>query len=613
MTQSRLKQKQNQKLTLRIAAVGGLSILLIAVVFMVVKLTSVNDVQASTICGSEIESVQTVSIDQSCSGSVEVKEDGMLIIDADVVISGELSIEEGGELLVKDGASLTVGNLKMDDNSSAIEVEAGGWLFTEKAEINKGTFTNNGYVEHTSSSQRFTLKKDMQGTGIFYCTDKTKVKLNGGARLFGKNGGALSDDKFILSSTVITAKRLPKFKVDQDSLELGDSLVVTDTLDLNGKNIDIKTYNFKLPKSFSYHRAGNNSEYIKTGSSGKYKMEILANDREHIAPIGRNPYLPVTAQCEDCLGTEFAVAVTQNVYLDPDAFSGMQSSNAVGETWSVTPNQTFTGSVTFEFQWNAGADGTTNSELTGFNRTSATAYYWIKNQSTQWLTDGVNVDVAVTGTDPYIMSITFNGMTGGKEYLFSVGSAGTALPVEFRYFDAKLIDDKVQLKWGTGTETNNDFFEIQRSTNGINWESLSEVKGAGTTIEEQDYIAYDYKPLNGVAYYRLKQVDFDGAYEYSEMKKVIADHLNSSSVEIMSVFPVPFNDVLNVQFNLPSASDADVQIINSTGTILKNQNGSFIEGENLITFNGLNELEFGTYVIRLVANGKASSKTIVKR
>jgi hypothetical protein len=339
-------------------------------------------------------------------------------------------------------------------------------------------------------------------------------------------------------------------------------------------------------------------------------MKILKNDKIHTAPIGRNPYLPINAECEDCEGTEFAMAVTQNVYLDPEQQTGLQSSNAVGETWSVIPDKNFSGDVTFEFPWNAGANGTTNSELTGFNRFNATSYYWVVGTSTQWQTDGTNVEVAVTGSDPYTMQVTFSGMTQGTEYLFSVGSAGTALPVEFTYFDAKSLSDKIELTWGTATETNNDFFEVQRSADGMNWEALEKVNGAGTTLDEQNYLTYDYNPIVGESYYRLRQVDFDGTQDYSVIRKVSASENEGSSLVINSIYPNPFISSLNADISGLSLNEYRIELLNTSGVIIKEK--TLLGGESA-QLNNLYDVKAGVYFLRVVQGEQMSSKQVIKR
>ena len=122
-----------------------------------------------------------------------------------------------------------------------------------------------------------------------------------------------------------------------------------------------------------------------------------------------------------------------------------------------------------------------------------------------------------------------------NRYFFVVGSGNSALPVEFLYFDAKSLGAQIELTWATATETNNDFFEIQRSTDGVMWEALERVKGFGTTLQQQDYIAYDNSPISGLAYYRLKQVDIDGTTDYSDVKQVALNGGSGSALEIKSV------------------------------------------------------------------------------
>lgn len=553
----------------------------------------------------------------SCDEKFEFKDESRF------QIAGTFNFTGGEESKVKDDAVFEIlnhgtvnltgsGKFKAEDDAK-VDVKAGGWLYVSEVEFKENvSFINNGYVEQTNQTKDLMLKDgvSMTGSGVFYSLKKNKLKLEDGAKIFGKKKKHLTNDYFAVGSTTISVKRLPKFKIEEDGWSLGDALVVTDTIDFNSKSLDIKDKDFTLPNSFSFNRNGNNSEYIKTSSTGKYKMKILKNDKIHTAPIGRNPYLPINAECEDCEGTEFAVAVTQNVYLDPEQQTGLQSSNAVGETWSLIPDKNITDDVTFEFQWNAGANGTTNSELTGFNRFNATSYYWVVGSSSQWQTDGTNVGVTVTGSDPYIMQITFSGMTQGTEYLFSVGSAGTALPVEFTYFDAKSLSDKIELTWGTATETNNDFFEVQRSADGMNWEALEKVNGAGTTLDEQNYLTYDYNPIVGESYYRLRQVDFDGTQDYSVIRKVSASENEGSSLVINSIYPNPFVSSLNADISGLSLNEYRIELLNTSGVIIKEK--TLLGGESA-QLNNLYDVKAGVYFLRVVQGEQMSSKQVIKR
>jgi len=96
----------------------------------------------------------------------------------------------------------------------------------------------------------------------------------------------------------------------------------------------------------------------------------------------------------------------------------------------------------------------------------------------------------------------------------------TVLPIELLHFSAKAIGSQVLLNWSTATELNNDYFTIERSVNGINWEVVDMVNGQGTTTQQSNYELLDTRPFTGISYYRLKQTDYDGDYSYSSLAAV---------------------------------------------------------------------------------------------
>jgi hypothetical protein len=146
---------------------------------------------------------------------------------------------------------------------------------------------------------------------------------------------------------------------------------------------------------------------------------------------------------------------------------------------------------------------------------------------------------------------TFAG--GGSSTLISVGGTnvwtagsgtvtgpavlGTApLPIELLRFDAKVCSQKICLEWSTASELNNDFFNIERSTDGFNFQEILTVDGSGTTNTQINYEALDASPEFGANYYRLKQTDFDGASSYSD---VITVKLSDSDDFFIEISPNP--------------------------------------------------------------------------
>lgn len=119
------------------------------------------------------------------------------------------------------------------------------------------------------------------------------------------------------------------------------------------------------------------------------------------------------------------------------------------------------------------------------------------------------------------------------------------LPVELVSFQAKTIENKIMLEWTTASELNNDYFEVYRSGNGTDFYAIGSVDGHGTTYHTIRYIFTDPSPLNGVNYYRLKQYDFDGAFEYSPIAR---EFFNLAPVTL-KVFPNPASQRVNIVFD----------------------------------------------------------------
>ena len=112
----------------------------------------------------------------------------------------------------------------------------------------------------------------------------------------------------------------------------------------------------------------------------------------------------------------------------------------------------------------------------------------------------------------------------------------TTLPVELMEFSALPQKNTVSLTWATASELNNDFFTIERSANGKNFEPYAYMTGAGNSVSALRYSLTDSSPLEGVSYYRLKQTDFDGSATYSNIQSVrFSEQLD------ISVYPNPAN------------------------------------------------------------------------
>lgn len=176
------------------------------------------------------------------------------------------------------------------------------------------------------------------------------------------------------------------------------------------------------------------------------------------------------------------------------------------------------------------------------------------------------------------------------------------LPVELIEFSARKVDETTVLTWITESEINNDYFELQRSLDGIAYETISTIDGAGNSNQEIYYKHTDYNPAIGVNYYRLKQVDFDGSFEYSETKSVEFD-----GGDDILIYPNPLKkgNELIIQSNSPINF---ISILNEAGQIVYSIQPNGNQNQNKIS---LDHLEAGIYSVQLVSTNATKVKKLI--
>ncbi len=188
-------------------------------------------------------------------------------------------------------------------------------------------------------------------------------------------------------------------------------------------------------------------------------------------------------------------------------------------------------------------------------------------------------DVSMNGVTGFTW--LYEGASGATEG-FKLTLSGIALPVELITFKAtSSLNDHVQLDWTTATETNNDYFTIERSKDGINWEQIAEIDGNGTIYSATSYRYIDETAYPQLSYYRLKQTDFDQQFSYSS---VVSINMKKNEAEAVNIYPNPATNLITISgFDIKQ----DVlEVIDILGTVVN----------NLVIINSLNE---ATYQIEL--------------
>ena len=184
---------------------------------------------------------------------------------------------------------------------------------------------------------------------------------------------------------------------------------------------------------------------------------------------------------------------------------------------------------------------------------------------------------------------------------------GNPLPITLVDFDAKPAKDKVLLNWITATESNNDYFTLERSDNNNEFVPVAQVKGAGNSTETQHYEYVDPVSAKGMVYYRLKQTDFDGKFAYSP---VVAVKVGDVGYNI-KMYPNPAISEINVEVSDLAEGIYNVEVFDLTGKQLKFEKIYLEQNMNLINIP-VSDLQEGNYVIRITDGTNTVTDRFVK-
>jgi hypothetical protein len=249
----------------------------------------------------------------------------------------------------------------------------------------------------------------------------------------------------------------------------------------------------------------------------------------------------------------------------------------------------------------------TGSPSTGFtnigNSTNPTA------SNTSWTSSNFTLNA---GQCVYLVVDGFAGDACSYSYNLNVVSGGcVVLPVTLTSFTSDCENGIPLLKWTTESEQNSDYFQIERSRDGIYWTEVSKVQAMGNSNTTKNYQFYDMI-LGGYfeGYYRLKQVDFDGKFEYFDPIYVFCEKYKS--VSNVEVFPNPTNKNLHIGVRNSISDDGNIIIMDLSGKIVHQENIELNNGYNLVNLD-IENLSKGVYVIKILSTDIKHIEKIIKQ
>jgi hypothetical protein len=383
------------------------------------------------------------------------------------------------------------------------------------------------------------------------------------------------------------------FKINNSSgVTLHGSRTINGSLTFSSGLLTIGSNNLTLGSSATVSGA-NALNYIVTNGTGKLTINSVGSS-EVTFPIGTsttyNPlYITNTGTVDN-----FSVKVKAGFTVNPP-----DPTKAINREWDVAEGTAGGSIAVLKFQFNS-ADANSGFTFSG-------AYDVGHYEGSVW----IGKPATITGiTDPYTINVT--GMTSFSP--FGVGNQG-AMPVELSSFTSNVIERNVKLDWTTATEINNSGFEIQRTEVGnqnSEFRKISFVSGNGTKNTPTDYSFEDKKLNTGKYNYRLKQIDYNGNFEYHNLSETVEIGV-PKKFDISQNYPNPFNPVTKIDFDLPFYSKVSIRLYDITGREIRTLvNDTKQAGYYSTEFNGSN-ISSGTYFYRIVAEGNGQKFVMTKK
>ncbi len=424
-----------------------------------------------------------------------------------VIFSGFISL--GGNMDINGDFKITSGvNNRLDVTSSNYQINlAGNW-------------TNNNSVTTLSFNQQ-----------------SGKVVFDGG------NAQSLT----LTSNTHKEIYYNLELNKNSNDLTLNAPVTVSNNVNFIAGNIVSSLSNILLLNNAVTATGANNSSFVtgpvrKTGNQG------------FIFPVGKNSvYAPISITAPTLNTNQFTAEYFES---DPDISYNVLSKDASldhisrCEYW-ILNRTTGTSNVKVTLSWDTRSCGINNLSELAIAR-------W---DGSRWQNEG---NGGTTGSSTSGTLITSSVINAFSPFTIASTTLANPLPIELISFTGECNNWKIELKWSTASEINSDYFTLESSKDAINWGVIGSVQGAGSSSNIQDYSLVVAQPYTGLAYFRLKQTDFNGDFEYFKIIALKECQSDLSESDLI-IYPNPSNGLIYLVHEGDNGQFVSIHIYNSMG------------------------------------------------
>ncbi|WP_422359535.1 T9SS type A sorting domain-containing protein [Reichenbachiella sp.] len=495
--------------------------------------------------------------------------------------------------------SFSAGALQFNTNDQSISGSSAVSFSGRVTVGNSRTLTNNNTVNITSEAT-----ESLRGNGTW--TQGSGSTLN-----FSGETSSLNNLNFSTSTNTVNYNRagIQTIYVPSDgsysnltisgsgTKTLNGTIDVDNTLDMTSGEVDLATFTLTLgtaastPGTLSYTTGD-----LYNGSFTRWfnAVTLSAGNVAGLFPMadtdGNSRPFYVTPATAPGTGGTISVSITTNdqaTDIGPIDDNGTDIVRQHQASWNVSTGNGLAGGDNYNIRGSG----------TGFGRIDAVSDLRLMTSGGVVGNDGGaggSTSDPVVDRDALLLSELTNSF-----HIGSTNATDSPLPIKLFSFDVKMNFDVVEIHWLTSAETNNDYFTIERSSNGSDFHELSRIDGAGNSTEKLNYSFTDFNPLNGDSYYRLRQTDFDGKTEVFAPVKIQGPVKNN-----ISIYPNPLTGpTFNIQLDKLDDQVSTIFIYDYVGKLVSFQS---IEKEQSIIISFTERIKPGLYIVS-IQNGTINS------